>query len=401
MSKNILIITSQLPYPLNSGGAQAQYNMIDELRHMHHITLLFFVDRHNRKADMRQLQRLWPNVTIVPYPYILQAIYPQFLFRKIKRGSQTLLSPTSPSFLFDRAIRSINIYYSALMRKFITRLINQQHIQIVQTEFFPTIGLVNLLPPHVKTIFIQHEIHYIKNARYFESLQLSAQQRELERQARQYEIDCMNAYNTIVTLTEVDRQILQQDGVLTPIVVSPAGIKAELQEFHQFRNALSFVGSYQHHPNQEGINWLRNEVFPLLQDQLTLNIIGSGWPQYRSVNTISIHSCGFVDSLSQTMSGSIMLVPILSGSGMRMKILEAAAASIPFITTSVGVEGLNFQHNQSCLIADTPTEFANAIHLLVNDEVLQQRLAKSAHEIYLSQYTTHSLALQRNKAYSL
>lgn len=398
--RNILIITTQLPYPLSSGGAQAQFNMIDELRHQHHITLLFTEDRNNRRANMRQLQTLWPNVTLIPYPYLLQAIYPQFLFRKIKRGLQTILCPNSISFLADRAIRPICIYYSHLLKWFITRLIRKHNIQIVQTEFYPTIGLVHSLPNSVKKIFIQHEIHYIKNERYFDSLHLSEKQSHTAQQARQYEIDCMNAYDTVVTLTDVDKHILQQDGVTTSIHVSPAGINAQLQEFQPFTHQLCFVGSNQHHPNREGLDWLKDKVFPLVSSTLTCNIIGTGWPQYAAVNNISIRSCGFVESLGQFMAGSIMLVPILSGSGMRMKILEAAAASVPFITTSVGVEGLNFKHNHSCLIADTPEEFARAIHTLANNETLQQLLATNAHNIYITQYTTKVLAQQRNKIYS-
>lgn len=398
---SILIITPQLPYPLASGGAQAQFNMIDELRHQHHITLLFTEDRNNRRSSMRKLQALWPDVTIIPYPYILQAIYPQFLFRKIKRGLQTILCPHSTSFLVDRAIRPICIHYSRLLKWFIARLIHKQNIQIVQTEFYPAIGLVRLLPSSVKTVFIQHEISYVKNERYLSSLQLSQKQHLKANQARQYEIDCMNAYDTIVTLTEVDKHILQQDGVATFIYVSPAGIKAQLQEFQPFTHQLCFLGSNQHLPNREGLDWLKDKVFPLISDTLTCNIIGAGWTQYAAVKNVSIHSCGFVESISQFMSGSIMVVPILSGSGMRMKILEAAAASVPFITTSIGVEGLNFKHNHSCLIADTPEEFAQAIHALVNDETLQRRLAGAAHNIYLSQYTTNALAQKRNIIYNI
>lgn len=398
---SILIITPQLPYPLTSGGAQAQFNMIDELRHQHHITLLFTEDRNNRRKNMRQLQTLWPNVTIIPYPYILQAIYPQFLFNKIKRGLQTILCPHSTTFLVDRAIRPICIYYSRLLKWFITRLIRKQNIQIVQTEFYPAIGLVRLLPSFVKTVFIQHEINYIKNERYLSSLQLSQKQLLTAKQARQYEIECMNAYDTVITLTEVDKHILIQDGVATFIYVSPAGIKAQLQEFQPFTQQLCFVGSNQHLPNREGFDWLKDKVFPLISDKLTCNIIGIGWQQYTAVNNVSIQSCGFVESISQFMAGSIMVVPILSGSGMRMKILEAAAASVPFITTSVGVEGLDFEHNHSCLIADTPEEFAQAIHTLANDETLQQRLANNAHNIYLAHYTTKYLAQKRNLIYKI
>jgi len=62
---NIVILTHYLPYPLTSGGAQAQYNMIEQLRHKHHITLVFNEGSGNKLQAMKQLQKLWPEVNIV------------------------------------------------------------------------------------------------------------------------------------------------------------------------------------------------------------------------------------------------------------------------------------------------------------------------------------------------
>jgi glycosyltransferase involved in cell wall biosynthesis len=82
-----------------------------------------------------------------------------------------------------------------------------------------------------------------------------------------------------------------------------------------------------------------------------------------------------------------------------MKILEAAANSVPFITTSVGVEGLDFVNGESCIIADTPDEFAAAIHLLTNDRLFCRRLGEAANEVYKNKYTAKVLAQVRNEVY--
>lgn len=94
-----------------------------------------------------------------------------------------------------------------------------------------------------------------------------------------------------------------------------------------------------------------------------------------------------------------MVVPILSGSGMRMKILEAAANSVPIITTTVGVEGLDFEDGVSCLIADTPQDFARAIDSLVNDRALCRRLGENANNVFRFKYTAEILAQVRNELY--
>ena len=96
-----------------------------------------------------------------------------------------------------------------------------------------------------------------------------------------------------------------------------------------------------------------------------------------------------------------MLVAILTGSGMRMKILEGAAMCMPIITTSVGVEGLNFKHGESCLIADSAEEFAKAIDRLRNDKNLRQTLAINAQQIYIQNYSISALGKIRNNTYIL
>jgi glycosyltransferase involved in cell wall biosynthesis len=106
-----------------------------------------------------------------------------------------------------------------------------------------------------------------------------------------------------------------------------------------------------------------------------------------------------VEHLEDKAYGSIMVVPILSGSGMRMKILEGAALSMPIITTTVGVEGLDFAHGESCLIADTPQEFAEAIHRLCQDASLREKLARNAQAVYTQQYSATQLSKTREQVY--
>jgi len=203
----------------------------------------------------------------------------------------------------------------------------------------------------------------------------------------------------VVTLTQQDKDYLQRDGVCKPIYVSPAAINTEISPFCPWNHRLAFVGSFLHQPNVEGIDWYMNEVLPLLQKAPLLEIIGKGWPT--KYKTKDINTLGFVDDLHEVISGSIMIVPILSGSGMRMKILEAAAMSMPIITTTVGVEGLNFKHGDSCIIADSPQEFASAIKQLSENEDICRKLGEQANKVFRENYSKDILAEVRNKVYSL
>jgi glycosyltransferase involved in cell wall biosynthesis len=109
---------------------------------------------------------------------------------------------------------------------------------------------------------------------------------------------------------------------------------------------------------------------------------------------------GFVPNLPEAIHGSIMIVPILSGSGMRMKIIEAMALSMPIITTSVGVEGIKLIDKESCLIADEPKDFAEAINYLVSHPEICQSLGERANNVFRQYYSIEVLSGIRNKVYS-
>lgn len=110
---------------------------------------------------------------------------------------------------------------------------------------------------------------------------------------------------------------------------------------------------------------------------------------------------GFVPDLAAAVYGGILMVPIISGSGMRMKILDGAALSMPIITTSTGVEGLDFMDGESCLIANSGKEFAKGLMKLIRDENLRQQLANNANTVFVEKYSKETLANIRNNIYKI
>ena len=90
-----------------------------------------------------------------------------------------------------------------------------------------------------------------------------------------------------------------------------------------------------------------------------------------------------------------MIVPILSGSGMRMKILEAINNSVPFVSTVVGAEGLMFETDRDCYITDNPNMFADSICKLLGDKKLQLDFVKSAKKVYDEYYSPDIQAKKR------
>jgi glycosyltransferase involved in cell wall biosynthesis len=93
------------------------------------------------------------------------------------------------------------------------------------------------------------------------------------------------------------------------------------------------------------------------------------------------------------LGGKITVIPLLSGSGVRIKLLEALALGIPVISTGIGAEGVNVVNGEHLLIADNPREFAHAIALLLDDEELRITLSYNARKLIESQYNLDSISL--------
>ena len=193
-------------------------------------------------------------------------------------------------------------------------------------------------------------------------------------------------------MTSVDKEELIKSGVKVPIYVSPAAVNTPLLSYRGWNGKIVFLGGYGHIPNQEGLNWFLNSVVPNINwekyPNVRIDIVGKGWSESMFTNLsdkVKIYFHGFVEDLSSVMSGAIMIVP--------------SALGVPFVTTTVGVEGLDFVDKSSCLIADTTEAWVDALENLMNSESLRFKLSESASLIYCEKYSVDALSKVRESVY--
>lgn len=403
--KSILIITSFLPYPIHSGGEQAQFNMIEALRKNCKIGIIFPLNRDNRVADVEALSSLWPEVRLFPFPLISQYTHTPFLIQKARR------------FLYKKLLHKVSLVKDALDRTdfltskayldFINKAIAETKPDIIQVEFIQNLNIGGLLPKSLKKIFVHHEIGFVMTDRMLKNVSLTNKQQNKKKQKKRQEIARLNQYDGIITLTETDKDVLEKSGVKPPIYVSPAAVNTREKEYDGWNGLIVFVGGYYHRPNQEGMDWFLREVTPCVDwskyPQTQLKIVGLGWPtSYEgNFNGLTAYLAGYVDDLSEHVSRTLMIVPLLTGSGMRMKILDASALSVPFVSTSVGAEGLIFSDGDTCMIADGAIDFAKALEKLMNDHSLREVIARKAHQLFKENYSLESLVERRKEIYKV
>lgn len=268
--------------------------------------------------------------------------------------------------------------------------------------------MVYAIPNTVKKVFIQHEIQYIAKERLIQQREYPSSVRYLATMQRIQEINALNEYDQVITMTDIDKNILMCDGVRAPISASPSFIPLPDNIAYKEceRSSICFIGGSGHNPNLNGVTWFLDNVWSLILKEnpnFTFKIIGK-WDEkikteyqkkYRN-----LFFCGFVDNLAMVISECIMVIPILIGSGIRMKILESVNFYSPFVTTTVGVEGLDFINGKECIIADEPQAFATGVLKIATDKVLQHNLTKAAHEKLMEMYSPEVSVQRRLNIYN-
>jgi GT2 family glycosyltransferase/glycosyltransferase involved in cell wall biosynthesis len=168
-----------------------------------------------------------------------------------------------------------------------------------------------------------------------------------------------------------------------------AGIATSRYEFRaegREPETMLFLGGVRHPPNQQGLNWFTQKVLPAVLDRkpkARLIIVGAEPPPAHSLPHLpeNIELRGFVEDVREPLGRyAVFVCPILSGSGMRVKLLEAFAAGIPVVSTPLGAEGLAATDGEICSLAADPLEFAQKIVELFEDGEKARGLACRARE---------------------
>lgn len=409
--KNILFILPWLPYPLRSGGHQAIFNGIKTVVDDYNVFITYDKNEEDDSIDQINFSKaLGHSVTILPFTKKIQKEKQSFLLRcyikfwnikeRIKNKFQPQKNIYEPYF-FKIAVNDNKKIL------FINDLIKSYNIDIVQCEMVSRISDVLYLPSHVKKIYVQHQIDYIRCQLDLEQQNLFSKYKEELHQSKQSEIFLLNRFDSIIALSEYDKNCMEKDGVTTPIHVSPAIVSTEPRQFNNStkKKILSFVGPSRHPPNVAGLQWFLENCWNELKKkdgEYTLQIIGewdNSLKQTFSKKFPEIKFRGFVPNLEEFIKNTIMIVPINIGSGIRMKILEAISLGIPVVSTVIGAQGLPLEDQIDCYITNDSLTFVLDI-LKLKDVDTQQRMVKNAQKKIIKSYSFPNMKTSRLKLYN-
>lgn len=422
--RNVLFILPFLPYPLESGGHQAIFNGIKAVCKDYNVFITYRKDiNFPYQDDIDGLSKVLDSrLVVVPY---LEEQRPEPKFVKddsITKIQESLhnkyyqLGQRFPWLLTTGHYETIKVprleyrYWLDELKpkddtysKFISGLIDKYSIDVVQVEMLENISLVLSLPEKVKKIFVHHEIGFVrlalrKDILYPESTECMS----ILKMYKFMEVHLLNLYDTVVSLSSIDTEKLKKAGVKTNVFTSFAMITPHKSDLISQDNCktLVFVGPEAHNPNYQGVKWFLDNCWNKLLEhdaEYKLKIIGK-WTEETSQQWLSKFShitfSGFVDDLDDAIKGSIMIVPITIGSGIRMKILEAFSIGVPVVSTTVGAEGIPITNCESGMLADDPIDFIDSI-IRLKDARLYLQLIKGGNEIIKNMFSFEVLKENR------
>ncbi len=306
--------------------------------------------------------------------------------------------------------RFVSEAYGAALR----RLLERETFDVIQLEtlylapYLPLIRSLSEATVAMRAHDVEHEIwervcdHTRRGPRKWYL-------RHLTRQLRAYELAQLNRYDLLIPITERDEQRFRKLGCTIPSVTVPIGLDSEnyrpdFASFHR-RISLSFIGSLDWMPNVEGLQWFLDKVWPRAARQfpnLELHIAGRNTPEWLlqlKKRNIRVH--GEVDRADAFINDhSIMIVPLLSGSGMRAKILEGMALGKVVLTTPVGLEGITARDRQEVMVADSPERFLHALEQCHRMNGQLEQMGRRAQTFVNRRYDRLKVARQLLRAYA-
>lgn len=215
-------------------------------------------------------------------------------------------------------------------------------------------------------------------------------------QTQHDEIKIMRQADAVISYNEVEHSVIfsHSEGNIQPLKCPwVVDLPKRNLDTTANRNGLSFLGSFKHPPNKEGIEWFINAIMPFLDECIVLNIYGSGMTEVDKENLIAdnVNPIGFVENINDAFDAhQIFVAPLISGAGIKGKVLSAAAHGIPMVISPVAAEGTGMRHGQECIIADTVDEWKHGIDQLMASEALRVKMAARALEFVKSNFSFKS-----------
>lgn len=372
----VLQICNKAPYPANDGSSIAIYNMaqglIDNCAQLHLLTI-------NTKKHFKPDQE-------VPADFKLNSNY-----TSVYQNTDTGVVGAFLN-LFSSSSYFVSRFYFKEFEDKLIEILTKNTFDIVQIEGVFMAVYIETIKKHsrAKIVLRAHNIEnkiwerHLKNSKKsIVNMYLAIQNKRLKK----FELDVISKVDAIVPITDADKQLFSEMGFTKSMFTCITGVNVAQYQTRQNsavkQKTVFYFGSMDWMPNQEAAKWFLDNCWNTVSKavpEAKFVIAGRGMPQHflqlNLPNVLVLEN--IKDGKTFFEQHEIMVVPLLSGSGLRIKIIEGMAYGKPIVSTSIGAEGIYCDPKNDLIIADDAASFSNAVIELLNNEDKRKALEKNA-----------------------
>lgn len=378
--KKLVMIVSRFPFPLEKGDKLRAYHQLKEFSKHYSITLIATTDESIKKENIEEIRKYCSTI------YIIR-------LSKISIAFNLFLQ------LFTNKPFQTGYFYSSK---------NNSRIKKILKELKPDHIFCQLIRV---TEYVKNYHECSKTLDYMDALSKGMERRAMkapfyskwiyEMEANRlsdYERKIFDYFEHQIMISEQDKNyILHPDR--NNILTIPNGVDHNFFEKLNIKKdaEIVFIGNLSYAPNIEATHFIAQKILPyFIEKYSTFKFLISGATPSLSIKKIAkenknIQLTGWVDDIRTSYArGKIFVAPMMIGTGMQNKLIEAMAMGIPCITSTLANNAINAVHNESILVANDENEFILAIESLLNDEILYQKIALGGKNLVKSNYDWHS-----------
>jgi len=378
----ILVLEHLFPLPADSGGKIKSYYAIRALAREHELRVLSYIRGEDERRAVPELRRICPDLDIVPLK--------RSRLNQIADGVAGLAY--GRSFIVSRDFRrEMRDAFRRSVDEFAPDVVHIDHLQMAQFVDFSSA---------YKTVLDNHNVEsmIIKRIAETSSSRVMRSYARLEwPKLLKYETEVCRKCDLVLTVSEEDKATLQQlEPSISNVRSVPIGIDTDpgrMVTRDPKSHDILFLGTMHWPPNIDCVLYFHRDILPLVREAIpdcTFTIAGQRpAPSVAALaHDPAVRVTGYVtDTKVPAAKCGVFVVPLRSGSGVRVKILDALAMGLPVVSTSIGAEGLDVKHGEHLLIADTPQDFARAVADVLSDPALAEKLVRSGRELVEAKYS--------------
>ena len=392
-AKRIIIITNRVPYPLNDGGNMATNAMIYGYKQNGWDVLLLSMNTSRHKISDKVLEEIYQDI---------------HCFKTVDVNNDIKLLPTLANYLFSNQPNHVDRFKSATFEHELKVALVEFRPSVVQIESIYLTQYLETIKENagVATVLRLHNVEYQiwdRLANSANGLFKTKYLKDLTSRIASYERNAWQEYDLLLPITETDKEMAGHDVEKAHMLTVPYGIYSETIIKSSGEDWVGYhIGAMDWLPNKEGVEWFLTDVFPEIRRNIPafeFYFAGRNMPaSIEGDGQNGVYNCNEVESADEFISDKkILIVPLKSGGGIRVKILEAMAAGKIVVSTDVGMQGIDAIPDTHYLKANTPADFLSAISWLLSNKKEADGISVAAQKLIADKYDQVKIAQNLSK----